>query len=313
MARPLLTMTLNAAVDKTYTVPGFALDRVNRPVHALTTAGGKGINVARVVRTLGGEVTATGFLGGSTGDWVSEEMARESIPARFVRVSGASRLCIAVLDTVAGTQTEVNESGPLVTEADCSALFLLLRELLPGCAAVVFSGSAPPGVPVTLYRDLINLAQQEFGVRAILDASGELLKNGVEAHPFLVKPNVSESAVLGINKQTAVDTARALHNKYGVMLALITDGRHGAALAAGSGVWKAVPPVVSVASAVGSGDTLLAAFLWALEDGRPLPEALQIGVGAGAANAECLGAGFCTRDEIFARAAQTTISSLDKA
>ena len=253
MARSLLTVTLNAAVDKTYTVPGFVLDRVHRPRHTLTTAGGKGINVARVIRTLGGEVTATGFLGGRTGDWVAGEMEREGIPARFVPVGGESRLCIAVLDKDAGTQTEVNENGPPVTDADCHSLLSLLRELLPGYAAVVVSGSAPPGVPVTFYRDVINLAQQECGVRAVLDASGELLKHGMDARPFLVKPNVYEAVALGITEQTAADTARAVRDRFGVLLALVTDGSRGAVLASGAGVWEAVPPEVKVASAVGSG------------------------------------------------------------
>ena len=311
MARPLLTVTLNAAVDKTYTVPGFTLDRVHRPLRTLTTAGGKGINVARVVHTLGGAVTATGFLGGRTGEWVAGELTREGIPARFVPVGGESRLCIAVLDTDAGTQTEVNENGPLVTDTDCIFLLNTVRELSPGCAAVVISGSAPPGVPVTFYRDLTNLAQQQCGVRAVLDASGELLRHGMDARPFLVKPNVWEASALGITENNAVDAARAVRNKYGLMLALVTDGPRGAVLASGAGVWEAAPPVVDVASAVGSGDTLLAAFLWALEDGRTLPEALQIGVGAGTANAERPGAGFCTRDKMFSRAAQTVVRQLD--
>ncbi|HEX5322735.1 MAG TPA: PfkB family carbohydrate kinase, partial [Capsulimonadaceae bacterium] len=101
----VVTVTLNAAIDKTYIVPDFTLDRIHRPIEARTSAGGKGINVARVYRTLGGDVIATGFLGGTNGDYLAAKMAAERIPADFVRVSEESRVAIAVLDPRAHTQT----------------------------------------------------------------------------------------------------------------------------------------------------------------------------------------------------------------
>ena len=305
--RPLLTVTPNAAVDKTYLVPGFALNHVHRPQEMRVTAGGKGVNVARVYTTLGGRATATGFVAGAGGAFIEERLAAEGIGNGFVRVPGESRVCVAVIDPVAGTQTEINETGPIVRAADCDALLARLRELLPVSCAVVLSGSMPPGTPPGLYRDIITLAQEEYGVRAVLDASGGALTEGIQARPFLVKPNLHEVRALGVASDTASQAARDIRERYGLPFALVTAGARGAALASEDGVWDAVPPPIVVQSAVGSGDSLAAGFMWALEQGKTLAEALQIGVAAGAANATSYGAGYLGRAQVMALAAQTAV------
>lgn len=306
----VLTITLNAAVDKTYTVPGFALDRVHRPTETLVTAGGKGVNVARVYQTLGGAATATGFLGGRNGEYIAGSLASEGIPAAFVSVRGESRLCIAVIDPQAGTQTELNENGPFIHASDCAALLSRLRELLPGCQFVIISGSLPPGTPLTFYHEVISLAQDEFGVRTVLDASGGPLMQAVTACPFLVKPNQHELTSLTVEGDGWGESVRTLREKYRLPLALVTGGARGAVAADDEGIWEAIPPSISVQSAVGSGDALAAAFLWVLEDGGKLPDALRLGVAAGAANAMTLGAGFCTRASIFELAARTRLNQI---
>ena len=304
----ILTVTLNPCVDRTYTVPGFALDCVHRPTEMLVTAGGKGINVARVYQKMGGVAAATGFLGGSNGDYLRQAMQAEGVTPNFVCVAEESRVCIAILDPTGRTQTEVNENGPCLAHADCEALLRLLRELLPGRDAVVISGSLPPGVPVSLYRDMIALAQEDFGVRAVLDSSGEALRIGTEARPYLLKPNVHEMAALNIAADDPVEAAQALRTSYGVPLAMVTAGARGAALADKDGVRSAVPPPITVASAVGSGDSLTAAFLWAMQSGYNHSEALRIGVAAGAANATTYGAGLFPRDLVFELAARTQVN-----
>ena len=306
----LLTVTLNAAVDKLYTVPGFAVDRVHRPAEMRVFAGGKGINVARVYQTLGGAVRATGFLGGSNGELIRRSIEAEGIPGDFISVSQESRLCMAVIDPAAGTQTEINENGPQVTSDDCAALLARLRELLPGADAVVLSGSIPPGTPPGIYRDMIRMAQNEFGVKAILDASGEPLQLGISASPFLAKPNVHELTALEVGGDGWGGSAQALRDKYFLQLAMVTGGPRGAVVASDKGVWEAASPPIDLVSAVGSGDSLTAAFLWALHNDWTLPEALKLGVAAGAANAATYGSGFCSREQIFALAAQTTVNKL---
>jgi len=306
---PVLTVTLNAAVDKLYTIPGFAVDRVQRPAETRVYAGGKGINVTRVYRTLGGKVTATGFSGGATGEYIHQGLRQEGIDAQLVTVAQESRVCTAILDPIGHTETVLNENGPQVTPAECDALLQRLRELLPGHDAVILSGSLPPGTPPDIYAAIIRLAQDE-GVKAILDASGEALQLAVEARPFLVKPNVHELEALSVGGDGWGGSAQALRAKYGVTLALVTGGARGAVLANADGTWEAVPPTVEVISALGSGDSLTASFVWASEQGWGHAEALRLGVAAGAANAMVYGSGFCTRNQIFELASRTTVNQI---
>jgi len=306
----ILTVTLNACVDKTYTVPGFALDQVHRPTAMVVSAGGKGINVARVYRSLGGEVTATGFLGGSNGDFLRRAMLREGVTPDFVAVAEESRVCIAIMDPIGGTQTELNENGPRITSADGDVLLARLRELLPGRDAVIISGSMPPDTPPALYRDIITLAQDEFGVKAVLDTSGEALALGAQARPFLLKPNVHELSALGITEDGWAESAQSLRRKYDVPLAMVTAGARGAVLAGPEGLWEAVPPPITVVSAVGSGDSLTAAFIWASGNGYNYGEALRLGVAAGAANTTAYGAGIFPRELVFELAARTQVNKL---
>lgn len=313
----ILTVTPNAAVDKTYRIEGFRLDRVNRPSLTYTVAGGKGINVARVYQTLGGKALATGFLAGVQGRIVARAMAAEQITDAFVRVSGESRLCIAVIDPTTGTQTEVNESGPETSPRAVRALLRQVARLLSQqrFEFVVLSGSLPPGVPETLYADLIALAQ-EAGVRTVLDTSGPALQAGIAARPWMIKPNRAELesyAGRPIGDQAALlAAADALCNR-GIAVVAITLGAEGALLVTAEQTWQATPPPIPFASAVASGDSFVAAFLWAWTEGeRPEdPEAaLRLATGAGAANAEVIGAGFCTREAIRTRAGEARLRRL---
>ena len=210
--------------------PAFEAGRIFRPARAVTTPGGKGINVARVYRTLGGEATALGFLGGANGDFIERGLRAEGIPAAFVRVGGESRVCIKVMDPESGAETELNENGPEVTSADADALLARLRELLPGRDAVIISGSMPPGTPPDLYARIITLAQQEMGVKAILDTSGPALVSGAQAAPFLLKPNVHELDALDIGgdgwAESASGSATHLRRPTGDDYGRPARGRH---------------------------------------------------------------------------------------
>jgi 1-phosphofructokinase family hexose kinase len=315
----ILTVTPNAAVDKTYRVEDFQLDRVNRPSQAYTVAGGKGINVARVYQTLGGQAIATGFLGGINGRIVARALKTERLTDAFVRIRGESRLCIAVIDPETGTQTEINESGPAVSARAVRTLSERVADLLSQhrFQCVVLSGSLPAGVPQTLYADMIAVAQRA-GTRAVLDAGGPALRYGVQARPWMVKPNrVEMESVLGrpIDSPTAMlEAARTLH-KSGIAIVAATRGAEGALLVTERGAWSSVPPAIEFASAVASGDSFLAAFLWSWRHGEAPGDAecaLRLATGAGAANAAVIGAGFCTRESIFALAEGVHVDRLDR-
>ncbi len=313
----ILTVTPNANVDKTYRVENFALDRVHRPAQAFTGAGGKGINVARVYQTLGGKAVATGFLGGLNGQIISRSLEEEHITDALVRVRGESRLCIAIVDPKMGTQTEVNEPGPTVVGRNVRELERKVAKLLSQYEfkCVILSGRLPPGTPDTLYVTLIRLAH-EAGVPAVLDTSGEALRLGVQASPWMVKPNsVEMEAILGRPVRDDADLCRAalaLH-KSGIAVVAATRGSEGAYLVASDGVWEATPPLIEFASAVASGDSFLAAFLWEWFHGKETANAenaLRLGTGAGAANAAVIGAGFCTKESIIELAGRALVQRI---
>lgn len=296
----VLTVTLNAAVDKTYRVEGFCLDRVFRVEAGRIVAGGKGINVARVLHTLGVPVVATGFLGGHNGAFIRDSLKAEGIPGDFVWTRGESRVCLAVIDPIGGTQTELNEIGPEIHADEVAALEEKLAHLLPRFSYATLSGSAPPGVPADFYARVIRMGH-ERGVKVVLDSSGDLLRHGVEAVPYMVKPNRAElSAVFGhepASLQETVQMARQLREK-GIEIVVGTLGKQGAVWVSAEGEWFARPPEVEFVSAVGSGDSMLAAMLYAMIHGMPPAEVLRWGVAAGAANAAVFGAGFCTKEQI---------------
>ncbi len=318
--RVILTITPNAAVDKTYRIEGFTLDSVNRPSQSFTVAGGKGINAARVYQTLGGEALAAGFLGGLNGGVIERALAAERFRSEFVQVDGESRVCIAVIDPTTGSQTEINESGPIVSRENTRDLLDIVRELLSkqSFECIVLCGSLPPGTPDSFYAELITLSHS-CNVRSVLDASGIALRLGVKARPWMIKPNLPELEWLVDRTLTDQgDQIAAINDLHacGIEVVALTLGDRGAIASVKSHgsadvvMWESRPPKIDFASAVASGDSFLAAFLWSW--GRPsdsgddscgdrLEAALRMGTGAGAANAAEIGAGFCSRQVILRR------------
>ncbi len=297
----ILTVTPNASIDKTYVIDGFAVDRMHRPSMATSVPGGKGINVLRVFQELGGSGLATGFVGGRVGGAIEEGLASEEIPHDLVHVSGESRLCIKIVDPHNGTQTEVNEVGPSVSAEDVDALIAKIGGLLDDIDYIVLSGNLPPGAPVSLYGDITQMAKSR-GVKTVLDASEENLRQSIKAGPYIVKPNTAELSQLANRElmtiEEIVSAAKSL-KQYGVDIAAVTMGRSGAIVTDGVRAWQAVPPRIQFASAVGSGDSFVAAFLYALASGAGLPEALVLATAAGAANATTYSAGFCSKSSIM--------------
>lgn len=308
----IVTVTLNAGVDKTYTVENYTLDRVHRPSAERSGAGGKGINVARVLHTLGQHTLATGFVGGYNGKLITAGLDNEGIEYDFVQTSGESRICIAIIDPLKRTQTEVNENGPDVSPEEVEAMQSKIESLLGHASYLILSGSAPPGVPADFYARAIGAAKAA-GVRAVLDTSGEHFKEGVSALPYMVKPNAAElSAYVGSELYTVEEILEAGRQlaKSGIKLVVISMGRSGALVTDGDNSWTAASPDIEFVSAVGSGDSLVAAFMDSLARGEDIPSALRAGTAAGAANARIYGAGFCTAESIGELKPQVQITQL---
>jgi 1-phosphofructokinase family hexose kinase len=298
----LVTVTLNAAIDRTLTVPNVQLGHRHRASQGMTLAGGKGINVARALKRLDVPVIVTGLAGGRTGTRIVEELTAEAILNDFVRIADESRTSTAVVDPTTGTYTEINEWGPHVSEDELAMLVQKLRYLSRGTDAVVFSGSLPRGVDDGFYGEVIRELNRR-GVQTVLDSEGMPLRLGAEAEPFLVTPNVVEAeGLVGQEFTEEEDFAMALDAiaEMGPRNVLITrDDGCVALLREERSVrrFHAQAPRLEPISAVGTGDVLLAGFLASRLDGRSPEEALRTAVAAGAAATLEVGAGrFDPRD-----------------
>src|SRR3982750_637668 len=191
----IVTVTLNAAIDRTLTVPNFQLGHRHRASQGLTLAGGKGINVARALKRLDVPVVATGLAGGRTGTRIVEELTSEAILNDFVRIADESRTSTAVVDPTASSYTEINEWGPHVEPDELDHLREKLRYLSSGADFVVFAGSLPRGVTEDFYAEEIREPPRGH-VRPAIDSGGAPLRLAVEAEPYLVSPNQAEAEAL---------------------------------------------------------------------------------------------------------------------
>jgi len=292
----IVTVTLNAAVDRTLTVPNFQRGQRHRASSGITLAGGKGINVARALKALGVPVVATGLVGGATGARIVEGLTNEAILNDFVHIEGESRTSTAVIDPTGGTYTEINEWGPSVGTAELDQLLEKLRYLTQDAELVVFAGSLPRDIADDFYAEAVRELHRRH-VPSALDTEGEPLRLGVEAEPFLVSPNqVEAEALVGQEFHDEEDFRLALDRiaELGARNVLITTEAGVVALLREEREpvrFRAVAPQVEPASTVGSGDVLLAAYLAARHAGRSFEESLRAAVAAGAASTLEAGAG----------------------
>jgi tagatose 6-phosphate kinase len=271
---PIVAFTPNLALGRT-----LELDRQLTPekLHRVRVtheaAGGGGVNLARVVKALGGEVIVAGFLAGWNGKKFQQQLSREGLSGIFQEVEGETRECHILLDGRLHP-TEVYEPGPTVSIKDWEAL---VQKLPSG--KIVVSGSLPPGITPEIFRTLL----REFPSRPVVDTSGPTLVAALEARVALVKANHAELAGVISRESARVKDAIELFQQYQTPI-LFTQGARGAALIDNESYW-AKPPEVTVRNPVCSGDSLLGAFLWELAQGHTPAEALRMGVAAGAENA----------------------------
>jgi 1-phosphofructokinase family hexose kinase len=292
----IITVTLNAAIDKSLAVPNFRLGRRHRTVEQRTMAGGKGVNIARTLKALGQPVIATGFAGGATGTHIVEQLTEESILNDFVRIREESRTNTSVLDPTTGEQTEINERGPSVSEREVELFRDKLLYLARGAAIVVFAGSLPRGVESDIYASLIrDLERSE--VTTVVDTDGEPLRQAVRAEPDVVSPNVLEAEEL-VGHEFASEDERSL-----AVVEIAALGPHEAIMTLPDGCFAQVivdgqrrlkrariEPREPVAKR-GSGDAFLAGYLAARYEGRAPDQCVRFGVACGAESTGRLGAG----------------------
>jgi 1-phosphofructokinase family hexose kinase len=292
----IITVTLNAAIDKSLAVPNFRLGRRHRTVDQRTMAGGKGVNIARTLKALGQPVIATGFAGGATGTHLVEQLTEESILNDFVRIREESRTNTSVLDPTTGDQTEINERCPSVSAREVELFANKLLYLARGAAIVVFAGSLPRGVDPDIYASLIRDLER-LDVITVVDTDGEPLRQAVRAEPDVVSPNVLEAEELvghefagEEERSLAVAEIAALGPREAIMT--LPDGCFAQVIVDGQKKLKRarIQPREPVARS-GSGDAFLAGYLAARYEGRAPDQCLRFGVACGAESTTRLGAG----------------------
>jgi 1-phosphofructokinase family hexose kinase len=312
----ILTVTLNAAVDRTVAVPNFRLGRRHRAVESRTVAGGKGINVARALSLLGRPVIAAGFVGGPTGTRVLEQLREESVLTDFTRIAAETRINLAVIDPTSGEQTEINERGPAVSPEEVKKLFERIGYLASGAKICVLAGSLPPGTGDDLYARLIaDLGRR--GVPVVLDAEGEAMLAGVRAGASMVTPNEREAEELvGQEFSDGGDVAQGLNElvRLGAAEAAITRPE-GCVAAVGEGAGRRLLEVhtepLEAVSTVGSGDAFLAGYVAARYEGRPAEDCLAYAVACGAESTQHFGAGTVDRSQVERLLGEVAVHDLE--
>ena len=308
----IITVTLNAAIDKTLAVPNFRLGRRHRSVEQTAMAGGKGVNVARALKALGQPVIATGVAGGPTGTRIIEQLTEEAILNDFVRIREESRTSTAVVDPTSGEQTEINERGPTVAPAELELFTDKLLYLGKGAEVCVFSGSLPRGVDDGLYAQLVEELNR-MGVVTILDSEGEPLRLATRAGPTVVSPNELEAEELVGHEFDGEDDRRNGMSEMvelGATDALMTlpDGCLG--LLDGTLYRASFDPLEPV-SAVGSGDAFLAGFVAARYGGKTGDECLRFAVACGAESTQHFGAGVLNPHEVGRLREEVQVEALE--
>jgi 1-phosphofructokinase len=283
----IITINLNPAVDKTVEIQNFEAGTVNRVSSLRVDAGGKGINVSKVILSLGGKSKAVGILGGTAGSFIKEYLDRLGIENDFYFIKGETRTNLKIVDYSSKTNTDINEPGPTLTGEDIEILKQMVFNDLEANTVVIFSGSVPPNVDKDIYGKWISAAKK-VGAKTVLDADGALLKYGIEAGPFLVKPNIHELEGLFGTKiddiWEAERLARSLREEYGIELMVVSLGAKGAFFINKEYSLLAHGIKVDVKSTVGAGDSMVAALAYSLEMGYSVEKTVKLAMASGTAN-----------------------------
>lgn len=296
----ILTVTLNAAIDKRYVVSSFELGEVNRVLECSYTPGGKGLNVSKPAAIYGAEVVATGFVGGHAGNYIEEAIEQFGIKSNFYKLAAESRTCINIWDKAKRQQTEFLEPGFTVSEEDFVKFLEHFAELVKKADVVSISGSVPKGLDGKAYTTMIELVKKQ-GKPVILDTSGELLRMGIEAAPTMVKPNIDEIRMLTNSECNTFDELiKAAKNIYekGVAVVVISLGADGSLVVCKDGVYRAIVPKVDAVNTVGCGDSMTAGFAIGFEKGLSMEETLKLASAISAAAALREETGFFVKEDM---------------
>lgn len=297
----IYTITLNPAIDQHITIKKLIKDDRLKAEKIQRDPGGKGINVSRVVKELGGQTKAFGLIGGCGGYMLRDLLERNNIDYQFTEIMGETRINFIMTDLSDSSQTRVSAPGPEINEKNIQDFMSMLSAVNPRPLYWVVGGSLPPGAPRDTYKILIQSLQQK-GERCVLDTDGEALEIGLEARPFMVKPNEFELERL-VGKpiqddEEILEAGREICNK-GIEVVVVSLGKRGAMFVTRTMAWRLQGPEdIKVRSKVGAGDSLLGGVLVSLERGESLEIAARWGIAASAAAVMSEGTKLCARKDV---------------
>ncbi len=279
----ITTVSLNPAIDKTILLSSMERGSINRILGTREDIGGKGINVAKVLNHLGVKTRICGFIGSENKQKVEELILQEQLEHHFLEAKGLTRTNTKIVELDAGITTDLNEQGFFVHEEQMEKFKELMKKMATDSDFTVFSGSIPKGLPVTSYKELIREGYKN--TKAVLDADGELLVEGVKAGPFMIKPNLHElETAFRVTLSSTTERIRfckELVQTYQISLILVSMGENGALLITGEECYQAAPVKVIVKSTVGAGDSMVAGMLYGIEQGFPIKEAFGFATACG--------------------------------
>ena len=293
----LVAVCVSPAIDRNYVLDRLVPGTLHRASNPVVTAGGKGVNVARVLSQMGEKPLLLGFAAGETGRFLHREMQKVGVRTHLTGVSGETRFTLNLLDRSSGRETEITEAGPSVGEDSLHQFLFHYEDTVEANDTVVLSGGLPLGAPTDLYARLIRIAHAK-GARCVLDTSGEPLQLALLENPDLVKPNRNELSVLcGRPVRTRKDAIEAVH-KLGIPLAVVSLGGQGALLVTPDAAWHAPALPVGVVNTVGSGDSLTAGLALAMSRKASWKKAIALGMACAASNATREAVGVIDREEV---------------
>lgn len=306
----IYTVTLNPAIDRELVVSHIVQDTVLRASQWRVDYGGKGFNVARMLKALGTSSVALAFSGGNNGEILDRGLRSMGIETDFVWVKEETRTNVSIVASEDGQYVKVNEPGPTISADNLSSLQQKVRQLAQPEDWWVLAGSLPPGVPPSVYADMITIVQAA-GARAILDTSGEALHYGCRAKPFMVKPNTAEACKLtgkelSHQPDEIAAAAKAIH-AIGPSHVVISMGKRGALLTDGRKIWTASSPEIVELNPIGAGDAMVGGLVWGLSRGQKPREAFALAVACGAATASQRGTSVGSSEKIAALKDQITL------
>lgn len=309
----IYTLTLNPAIDRTVEVNNLKVGGLNRVESTRSDASGKGINVSKVIRALHGNSTCLGFLGGSNGEFIRKKINQMEINESFVEINQNTRMNIKVVDKKEKHVTELNEKGPIIKEKELDSLKNLLKSQIEEGDILAISGSAPPNLSESIYREIIELLPQN--VKVILDTDGPLLEEAIKAKPYMIKPNIHEFQRLTNSESNSlrelIDLGENVQRN-GPDTILLTMGEKGAIFFGKKEIYKIDAIPIEVKSSIGAGDAMVGGVVFSISRSKPIVEALKVATACAAASVSMEGTQPGPKNRVNELKSKVKIKKVDK-